>query len=145
MLSVTPKLSSMNEIEEFLKQIESSTNTPRWIREKAKLLLANKSIDYKRKMTADNIIDISCEYFGMDKEWIAKRDQRKEIIERKHFLRYALFINEFSHDYISKIFKCDRSTIYNSIEVVDDISSVDETFKGRLDDYIQYLEIRKIV
>jgi chromosomal replication initiation ATPase DnaA len=134
----------MTNLFEFLTEIVNSNSVPRWISLKAKLLLENKELRSLSQLTADKIMELTEEYYGQKNDWIWRKNRIRAIMDRKHILRYALFKNGVKKDDIASMVKCDRTTVIHSIYVVEQVSSVDDDFRNKVEDFLLFLEAKKL-
>ena len=134
----------MTEIETFLNEISESNSVPKWVKIKAKLILENKSISNKTFLTGEEMLKLSLEYFGVNDDIFIKKNRKRIVVEKKHLIRYGLYVNGISFENIAKLINCDRTTTYNSLKYIRDVSSVDFGFRNEVDDFLNYLEVNKI-
>lgn len=134
----------MNEVKLFLKEIAECNSVPKWVKIKADLLLKEKSISNKTFLTGEELLKVSMEYFEINYEFFIKKDRKRTIVEKKHLIRYGLYLNGVSFEDIAKLMNCDRTTTYNSLNFVKDVSSVDDGFRNEVDNYLNFLEVKKI-
>lgn len=134
----------MSEVETFLTEIKNCESVPKWVKIKAKLILEHKSIAKKTFLTGEEMVSISKEYFGIKEDFFYKKDRRRRIVETKHLIRYGLYVNGVSFEDIAKLANCDRTTTYNSIKYIRDVSSVEPDFRNEVDNFLNYLEVHKI-
>ena len=119
-------------MKEFLEEL---TNTKRripvWIRIKAKNLLENTS-----QVSKEEILELSFEYFKVNDK-IFKPKFRNDY---KHMIRFAMVQFGFHPEEIAEVTNTDRTTIYHSIDFVNNVSSVDKGFKETFDKYLDFLK-----
>lgn len=135
----------MSEVKLFLQEIAESQSVPKWVQIKASLLLEEKSISNKCFLTGEELLSASIEYFKLPKDFMEDNSRKKTLVEKKHLIRYALYLNGLSFEQIAKLINCDRTTTYNSLKFIKDVTSVDADFRNEVDNYLNYLEVKKIV
>lgn len=134
----------MTEVETFLMEITECHSIPKWVKIKAQLILQQRSISSKSFLTGEEMLTLSKEYFGIDQGFFYKKGRQRKVVETKHLIRYALYVNGVSFDDIAKLINCDRTTTYNSIKYIREVSSVDIGFRDEVDNFLNYIEVSKI-
>lgn len=133
----------MSQIKNFLEEICEIPSVPKWVQIKAKLILEEKDLS-KTFLTPEEMLNFSSEYFGESNGFFREKSRGRGLVEKKHMIRYALHLNGVSFEKIGDLMDCDRTTTYNSIRVIRDVSSVDDDFKNQVDNFLYFLEVKKI-
>jgi len=134
----------MNEVKNFLVEITECNSVPKWIKIKANLILEEKSISKKSFLTGEEMLRLGLDYFGVKEDFFIKKNRKRYVVEKKHLIRYALYLNGVSFEDIAKLLYCDRTTTYNSLKYIRDVTSVDTDFRNEVDNFLNFLEVSKI-
>ena len=88
----------------------------------------------KVKLTKDDIIKKTCDYFEMPLEVMAARTRKKEITHNRHMLMLMLCENtRLTLKEIGAIFNCrDHTTVIHARDKLIDLASVDRAFRTEL-------------
>ena len=140
-----------NELKLFLQQIKSNNYVPDWIKIKAVYFLKDEISKIDVHSNYQEILDKSFKYFNINEFHYFSRFRNRNLpkfrnlnmIEIKHMIRYALYLHNVPFEKIAQINKCHRTTIYNSLAFIENVSETEPEFSNKLKTYLNYLSYEK--
>lgn len=81
-----------------------------------------------------------CYVFGVDMALVRGRTRKRRLVMPRQIAQFCCFFyrNDMSLTEVGRFFDRDHSTVIHSISVVRDLASVDENFKAKMIEIIQY-------